>query len=273
LFDGFLSIRAVKFYADGALGSRGAALIDPYADDPGNRGLTLTSAETLKAAVQVCLEKGFQACTHAIGDRANTIVLSVYENVFSANGINGLDRRFRVEHAQVLDPGDIGRFHRLGVIPSMQPIHCTSDMRWAVDRLGPVRIAGAYAWHSLLAEGSIIPAGSDFPVEDPNPMLGFHAAVTRQSADGLPAGGWQPEQRMTREEALKAYTVWGAYAAFQEDRKGALAEGAWADLTVLSDDIMTIAADRIPGVRAEMTIVGGRIVHAVPALADRGGRP
>jgi predicted amidohydrolase YtcJ len=261
LFDGKLTIRALKMYADGALGSRGAALIAPYSDDPENRGLTVTTAETLRAAADQCLHKGFQMCTHAIGDRANTIVLSVYESVFLDNGINGADRRFRVEHAQVLDPGDVGRFHRLGVIPSMQPTHCTSDMGWAEERLGPARVKYAYAWHSLIADGNTIPAGSDFPVESPNPLLGFYAAITRQNVAGKPEGGWYPEERMTRDEALRAFTIWAADAAFQEHSKGTLEAGKWADLVVLSDDIMTIPPERIPATAVRLTIVGGQIAY------------
>ncbi len=258
---GRLTVRALKMYADGALGSRGAALIQPYSDDPGNRGLTLTSnAELSKAATQ-CIDKGFQLCVHAIGDRANNLVLNVYEDVLSHHPAQASAARFRVEHAQVLDPGDIPRFHRLSVLPMMQPTHCTSDMPWVEARLGAQRLAGAYAWRSLLDQGSIIPGGSDFPVESPNPIRGFYAAITRQDLAGRPEGGWHPDQRMTRLEALKSFTIWGAYAGFQEQMKGSIEPGKWADLTVLSEDIMRVDALRIPEATVEMTMVAGSVVY------------
>ncbi|HEX9007151.1 MAG TPA: amidohydrolase, partial [Bacteroidota bacterium] len=216
--DGKLVVRALKLYMDGALGSRGAALLQPYDDDPGNRGLTIMSSDSLRKLAQLCLDKGFQLCVHAIGDRANNIVLSTYQKVFKSNKINGNDVRFRVEHAQIVDRGDLPLFHTLGVLPMMQPTHCTSDMPWVVDRIGESRAAEAYSWRSLLDDGNIVPAGSDFPVESPNPLLGFYAAITRQNLEGKPDSGWHPEQRMTRDEALKAFTIWGAYAAFQEEQ-------------------------------------------------------
>ncbi len=270
-FDGRLTIRALKLYADGALGSRGAALFEPYADDPGNRGLTLTSKKELLTAATQALESGFQLCTHAIGDRANAIVLDVYAEALAMHRDRAHDARFRVEHAQVLAPDDIQRFASLRVIPSMQPTHCTSDMPWAESRLGPVRINGAYAWRSLLRQGNIIPGGSDAPVESPNPVLGFYAAVTRQDRGGHPAGGWHPGERMSREEALKAFTLWAAYAGFQEHVKGSIEPGKWADLVVLSDDIMQIDAEKIPDVLAEMTMIGGTIVFRTssPGVASR----
>jgi predicted amidohydrolase YtcJ len=257
---GRLTVRALKLYADGALGSRGAALIEPYTDDPGNRGLTLASSAELRHMVDEALEAGFQVCTHAIGDRANTIVLNVYEQALKEHGLVRGDRRLRIEHAQVIDRADIPRFSRLGVIPSMQPTHCTSDMPWATARLGPIRVRSAYAWRALLDAGNIIPAGSDFPVEAPNPLFGFYAAITRQDQEGMPEGGWYPEQRMTREEALKAFTLWPARAAFQEAVAGSLEPGKRADLVVLGKDIMSAEPSRIPGTPVEMTIVGGRIV-------------
>jgi hypothetical protein len=260
-FDGLFTVRAIKLYADGALGSRGAALIEPYSDDPGNRGLTLTSSSDLKQIAASAAGKGFQVCVHAIGDRANSIVLEVYRDVFNSLHLKGLDCRFRVEHAQVLEQSDIPRFHELGVIPSMQPTHCTSDMGWAEERLGPRRVAGAYAWQSLLKTGVVIPAGSDFPVENPNPLWGFYAAITRQDHQGLPEGGWHPAERMTRDQALRSFTLWGAYAAFQESEKGSIEPGKWADLVVLSDDIMTIEPRAILDASVEMTMVNGRMVY------------
>ncbi len=261
LGNGRLTVRALKLYADGALGSRGAALIAPYDDDPGNRGLTVTSADTLKAAAAAALRRGFQVCTHAIGDRANHIVLNVYDDVFRRNP-DGKSARFRVEHAQLLDKADIGRFKPLGVLPSMQPTHCTSDMYWAEKRVGPERIKGAYAWRSLLNAGNIIPGGSDFPVEAPPPLYGFYAAITRQDHDRWPEGGWYPAEQMTREEALKAFTIWAAYAAFEERVRGTIAVGKLADIVVLSTDIMTCEPMEILSTKVLYTLVDGEIAYS-----------
>ena len=268
---GKLTVRSVKFYADGALGSRGAALIDPYSDDPGNRGLTLTSHAELLAAAEEALDAGFQLCTHAIGDRANAFVLDVYDQALTSRDAKGRDTRFRIEHAQVLAAADVPRFSALGVLPVMQASHCTSDMPWAIQRLGPERIRGAYAWRSLLRQGSIIPGGSDFPVESPDPLLGFYAAVTRQDRGGLPREGWNPGERMTREEALKSYTLWGAFAAFQEKEKGSIEPGKWADLVVLTDDIMKIDPSNILKTRVVKTIIAGEIAY--DATTEGGGSP
>lgn len=265
--NGRLTVRAVKLYADGALGSRGAALIEPYADDPGNRGLTLLSSEEIKRVSLDALNLGFQVCVHAIGDRANHIVLNVFEDVLRPLPDHGLTARFRVEHAQVLEAADIPRFQRLNVLPAMQPTHCTSDMPWAADRLGPSRLGGAYAWRALIDSGSIIPAGSDFPVESPNPLWGFYAAITRQDHAGRPDGGWFPEQCMTREEALRSYTIWAAYAAFEEKSRGSIEPGKLADLVVLTDDIMKIAPREILQTGVRMTVVGGEIAYANDLLA------
>jgi predicted amidohydrolase YtcJ len=262
--DGRLTVRALKLYADGALGSRGAALIEPYSDDPGNRGLTVMSSEAMRTAVQQAVERGFQVCTHAIGDRANAMTLSVYEEVLASTRRHRDDLRLRIEHAQVLDSSDIPRFAALGVIPSMQPSHCTSDMPWAVSRLGPVRIRHAYAWRSLLATGVIIPAGSDFPVEAPNPLWGFYAAITRQDRSGYPDSGWYPEQRMSRLEALKAYTLWPAVASFREKDAGTIERGKWADLVVLSRDIMDGPPSEVLRTDIVLTIVAGQVVFRLP---------
>ena len=274
LYSGMLTIRAVKMYADGALGSYGAALLEPYSDAPGNRGLTLTSSAALTDLCTRAIDRGFQVCTHAIGDRANAIVLDAYEAAQSRSAeANRADPRFRVEHAQVVAPADIPRFKRLGVLPSMQPTHCTSDMPWAGVRLGEARLRGAYAWRSFLDAGSIIPGGSDFPVEHPNPLLGFYAAVTRQDLNGQPPDGWRADQRMSRMEALMSFTAWGAYAAFQERSRGSLEEGKLADLVVLSEDIMTVEPASIPRVRVDFTIVNGVIRYertdAEPADSHR----
>ncbi len=259
LGDGRLSVRSVKLYADGALGSRGAALLAPYSDDPGERGLILTPREEILAVTRRCLEAGFQVGTHAIGDRGNRAVLDAYEEALSTHP--NADARLRIEHAQVIAPEDIPRFASLGVVPSMQPTHCTSDMDWADERLGPERIRGAYAWRSLLDQGNRIPAGSDFPVERVDPLLGLYAAVTRQHADGTPLGGFLPEERMTREEAVRGFTVDAAWAAFEEDLRGTIATGMYADLSVFDLDLMTCPSPAILEANAVATIVGGRVVH------------
>jgi predicted amidohydrolase YtcJ len=269
LFDGRLTVRAIKLYADGALGSRGAALLMPYSDDRGNRGLTLISSEDLRDAAEKALAHGFQLCVHAIGDRANTMVVDAFDSVYKTKNLKDLDMRFRVEHAQVLRLADIARFHQLGLIPSMQPVHCTSDMPWAEDRLGPERVKGAYAWRSFIKSGSIIPGGSDSPVEDPNPLKGFYAAVSRQNPVGKPDSGWHPDERMTREEALKCFTLWGAYASFQEVSKGSIEKGKWADLTVISDDIMNCSIRKIPDISVEMTVIGGHIAEGLGESARK----
>ncbi|HEV8675676.1 MAG TPA: amidohydrolase [Methylomirabilota bacterium] len=258
LGDGRLVIGALKLVADGALGSRGALLHAPYCDDPDNAGLALIPADELERLTREGAERGFQVCVHAIGDRANTLVLDAFERgLASRPGRRG--SRPRVEHAQVLSPEDIPRFRELGVVPSMQPTHCTSDMPWAAERLGPARLAGAYAWRSLLATGVVIAAGSDFPVESPNPFHGIYAAVTRRSPTGV-GGPWQPEQRMTRAEAVRAFTAWAAYAARQEAELGSLEPGKRADLVVCSDDVFTCPETRIPAIRPVLTMVGGEIV-------------
>jgi predicted amidohydrolase YtcJ len=203
--NGMLTIRAMKLYADGALGSRGAALIESYSDDPGNRGLTMMGEEEMEKFSKQAIEKGYQVCIHAIGDRGNHIVLNVFEKISKDKDIS--ESRFRIEHAQVISPGDIPRFKALNIIPSMQPIHATSDMDWAELRLGPDRIRGAYAWKSLLNSGSIIPAGSDFPNDIMQPLWGFYAAITRKDQDAQPENGWYPKQCMTREEALKLVSL------------------------------------------------------------------
>lgn len=280
--DNRLNVRSIKLYIDGALGSRGAALIEPYSDDPMNRGLTVSSEEELRKAVGQALENGFQVCTHAIGDRGNNIVLNVYEDALKAHPVD--DHRLRIEHAQVLASGDIPRFKQMGVVPSMQETHCTSDMYWAEARLGPSRVRGAYAWRSLRETGIIIAGGSDFPVEHPNPLYGIYAGITRQDHEGRPAnvadvrkyfqlstegvtdasafeGGWYSAQKLTREEAIRSFTSWAAWSGFEEDLKGSLEEGKLADFVVLSHDIMKVPAQEILRTVVEMTVVGGKVVH------------
>jgi predicted amidohydrolase YtcJ len=259
LYDGHVWIRAIKLYADGALGSRGAALLDPYSDDPGNTGLLVSPPEHIRAVAVEALKHGFQVNTHAIGDRGNRIVLDAYEAALAQVPV--ADHRFRIEHAQILNHDDIPRFAKLDVIPSMQAVHATSDMYWAGQRLGVSRLYGAYAWRSLLDLGLIIPNGSDFPVEAVNPLLSFHSAVTRQDAQNWPPGGWHPEQRMTREEALKSMTIWPAVAAFQEQIMGSLTPGKYADFVVLDQDIMRVAPEQILATRVVATYIGGKPVY------------
>ncbi len=254
-YDDRLAVRSVKFYIDGALGSRGAALLEDYSDDPGNRGLLLQQPDAFRENVQAAMACGFQVNTHAIGDRGNRIALDAYE---AAMGRLGTTRgRHRVEHAQIVAPGDIPRFAALDVIASVQPTHATSDMYWAEDRLGPERIEGAYAWRSLLGRGARLALGSDFPVEQVDPLLGFHAAVTRQDAERWPEGGWHPEERLTRHEALRGFTLDAAYSAFQEDDLGSLEPGKLADFVILSQDIMAVRPETLLDTEVVATYLGG----------------
>lgn len=259
LYDGRLWIRAIKISSDGALGSRGAALIEPYSDDPQNRGLITTPYERVRDVAVRALRAGFQLNVHAIGDRANRMVLDAFESALEEEP--RADHRFRIEHAQIIHFQDIPRFAALDVIPSMQGSHQTSDMYWAMNRVGWTRVQGAYAWRSLLNTGVVIPNGSDFPVEHPNPLISFKAFVTRQDEDGWPAGGWFPAERTTREEALTSMTLWPAYAAFMERDYGSLAAGKVADFVVLDQDIMSVAPERILDTRVVMTVLGGKVVY------------
>jgi len=259
LYNGRIWVRSIKLYGDGALGSRGAALLAPYSDDAGNTGLLVTPPAEIQRIATAALRRGFQVGVHAIGDRGNRFALDAFDAALRA--VPTADHRFRIEHAQVISPQDIPRFARLGVIPSMQASHQTSDMRWAEVRVGPERIKGAYAWRSLLNTGVIIPNGSDFPVEEVNPLISFHSAVSRQDQTDWPAGGWYPEQVMTRQEALKSMTIWPAYAGFQEKVMGSLAPGKLADFVILDRDIMTIPAGEILQTRVMSTWLGGRNVY------------
>ncbi|MCZ8204062.1 amidohydrolase [Gemmatimonas sp.] len=262
LYDGQLWVRAVKLYADGAMGSRGAALLEPYSDDPNNSGLLLSAPAHIQEVAERGLAAGFQVNTHAIGDRGNRVVLDAYERAFAQ--VPRADHRFRVEHAQILHQDDIPRFAQLGVIPSMQASHQTSDMYWIGKRLGPTRLYGAYAWQSLLKTGVVIPNGSDFPVEDVNPLISFHASIARQDARDWPAGGWYPEQRMSREDALRSMTLWPAYAGFQEQVMGSITPGKYADFVVLDQDIMRIPADLVLRTRVLSTWLAGKLVYKAP---------
>lgn len=258
-YDGTLWVRSIKLYQDGALGSRGAALLEPYADDAKTSGLLVSAPAHIREVASRALAAGFQVNTHAIGDRGNRLVLDAYEAVLKSRPT--ADHRFRVEHAQILHSDDIPRFAQLGVIPSMQASHQTSDMYWAGVRLGETRLRGAYAWRSLIASNVIIPNGSDFPVERVDPLISFKAAVTRQDARNWPAGGWYPEQRMTREEALLSMSLWAAYAGFQEAELGSLTPGKRADFVVLDQDIMRVPDDVLQHTHVLSTWVGGRAVY------------
>jgi hypothetical protein len=261
--DGQLTVGAIKLWLDGALGSRGAALHAPYCDDPKNTGLVLVPPDEVLRLTREAASRGFHVWVHAIGDRANTLVLDVFEQLL---GEGGPPPHLRVEHAQILTPADIPRFARLGVVPSMQPTHCTSDMRWAEERLGPERLVGAYAWRSVLDAGSYVAGGSDFPVEDANPFHGLHAAVTRAPRDGDDPG-WQPDQRMTREEAVRSFTIWNARSIGREAELGSLEPGKRADLIALSEDVFACPAPRIAAIRPLLTMVGGAVAHADQELA------
>ncbi len=254
-----VTVASVKIYDDGALGSRGAALIKPYSDDPENSGLMFADANQLAADVKKANDAGFQVGIHAIGDKANHAALDAYDKV---QGGKPSPLRNRIEHAQVITLEDIPRFAKLGVIASMQATHATSDMNMAEDRLGPERIKGAYAWRRLLDSGAIIAGGSDFPVEYSNPFLGLYASVTRQDGAGLPEGGWYTDQALTREEALNTFTLAAAYAAHQEDRLGSLEPGKWADFIIIDRDYFKIPASEIDDIKVLETWVSGKRVYA-----------
>ena len=238
-------------------------MLQPYSDAPGTSGFLTEKEEDLKPLLAEALRHGIQVETHAIGDRANRLILDLYEDAFKTvtpDQRKVKEPRWRVEHAQILDAADIPRFAKLGVIPSMQPSHAISDLFFAPSRLGLKRLAGAYAWNALLQSGAIIAGGSDAPVERGEPMIEFYAAVARKSIKGFSGEGWHPEQAVTRSQALKMFTLWPAYAAFEENDKGKIDIGMLADFTVLSADIMKIPAPEILKTRCEMTVVGGEIV-------------
>jgi predicted amidohydrolase YtcJ len=256
----FLTVRAIKAYADGALGSRGAALFDDYADEPGKRGLLVTPPEDLDAVARSAREHGWQLWIHAIGDRGNRIALDAFRKAAAAaQQAPPGGTRPRIEHVQVVAPADIPRFGSENVIASIQPTHATSDMPWAEKRVGPQRIEGAYAWRRLEKAGARLAGGSDFPVESENPLLGFYAAIARMDPFGKPPGGWRPQERLSRAEALALFTTGAAWASFQEDRRGRIAPGFDADLTVLDADPMTASEREILAIGSPMVVVGGRV--------------
>ncbi len=264
-FDHHFTQRTIKVIFDGALGSRGAALLKPYSDAPETSGFLTEKPEELRPMFEEALRRGIQVETHAIGDRANRLILDLYEQAFKAvppDNRKIREPRWRVEHAQIVDPVDIHRFAKLGVIPSMQPSHAISDLFFAPARLGMDRLAAAYTWQGFLKNGCIVAGGSDAPVERGEPMIEFYAAVARKSIKGESGDGWHPEQAVSREDALKMFTIWPAYAAFEEKDKGSIEVGKLADFTVLSQDIMKIPEMEILETRNEMTVLGGDIVYS-----------
>jgi predicted amidohydrolase YtcJ len=265
-----LQVRGVKVSIDGALGARGAALMAPYTDDPSNLGVIRVPYDQLFLIVEKTLKAGFTLAIHAIGDRGNQMALDAVEQALARVGVK--DHRIRIEHAQVLQPADVPRFAELGLVTSWQWMHATLDMPWAEKRLGEARIRTSYAWRTLLATGARFVGGSDEGARTFSPFMGIHAAVTRQDTTGSPAGGWYPGQRLTREEALRSYTVDPAYVAFQEVRLGIIGPGRLADLAVLSKDILTVPEREILATEAVMTLVGGEIVYQRAANPPSAGR-
>ncbi len=259
--DNWLTIRCIKIFQDGSLGTRSALMFEPYSDAPDVLGVTTTSQEEIEKLTIQSLQAGMQVATHAIGDRSNRITLDAYEASIKAVP-EAKDHRLRIEHAQVVALEDIPRFKELDIVTSMQPPHATSDMPWAEDRVGPERIKGAYAWRSFLDAGVRVPLNSDFPGETLNPFYGMYAAETRQTPEGKPEGGWYPEQCLTREEVLHAYTVESAYSGFEEHIKGKIAPGRLADFIVISDNILTISSKALLSLKVERTYIGGQLVYS-----------
>ena len=253
------TIRSVKAFIDGALGSRGAALFEPYSDDHNNCGLILISKEEFKELSQKCKNAGFQLCTHAIGDKGNSMVLDIYSETIK----NIPNHRWRIEHAQMVNDNDIPRFFKNGIVPSMQPSHCTSDMRWMKDRIGNHRIHKISRWKSFIDSGCKIPGGSDCPIEEGNPLFEYYAAVTRQDHRGYPENGWQTQECISRMDALKMLTTWGAYGEFSENHRGQIKIGYDADLTVLSNNLLKCDDKKILNTEILMTIVAGKILKNI----------
>ncbi len=258
----FLTIRSIKLNCDGALGSRGAWLLEPYTDRAGWYGMPTISMDTVLSVSKAALKKGFQVCSHAIGDRANREILDRYETAFKENPGQSVNHRYRIEHAQHVHPNDIPRFAKLGVIAAMQAIHLSSDRPWAIDRLGEKRILEeTYVWQDLIKSGAMIINGSDVPVEPISPVASFYASVTRQTLSGEPDGGFEPNQKMTRQQALRSYTLDAAFGAFQEKDLGSIEVGKAADFTIFDKDIMTVPDSEILSVEVAYTIVNGNVVY------------
>jgi len=251
-----LSVSSIKLYADGALGSRGALLLEPYSDDPGNTGLLMSPPDYFRDILVKAYENGFQVNTHCIGDSANRMILKLYGEVLKVPN----DRRWRIEHAQVVHPDDFQLFARFNIIPSIQSTHCTSDMNWAESRLGTERVKGAYAYKKLLAQNGWLVNGTDFPIEEINPLLTFFAAVARVSENGDPKGGYQMENALSREEALRSMTIWAAKGSFEEDMKGSIEPGKFADFIILEKDIMIVNPAEIPSIKVLKTYIDGELV-------------
>ena len=252
-----LVVNAIKIYADGALGSRGALLLEDYSDDPGNRGLQIETQEYYNRICQLALDNNFIVATHAIGDGGNRLVLDTYGKFLKGKN----DRRWRIEHAQVINKDDFVKFAEFSVVPSIQATHCTSDMYWAKDRVGEERIKGAYAYQTLLRQNGWLPNGTDFPVENIEPLFTFYASVFRTDHTGFPEDGWQPEEGLTREQALRSMTIWAAKASFEENEKGSLEPGKWADFVVLDTDLMTATPQEVLKAKIESTWIGGEKVY------------
>ncbi len=251
-----MNVRSIKLYADGALGSRGAKMLQDYSDDPGNTGLVLTSPDSIRNFCRISLENNYQVCTHAIGDSANRMMLTIY-GVF-LKGSN--DKRWRIEHDQVVAEEDFDLFGKFSIVPSVQPTHATSDMYWAANRVGAERVKGAYAYKQLMVQNGWLPLGTDFPIENINPLFTFYAATERKDLKGFPEGGFQIENAINREDALKGMTIWAAKAAFEENEKGSLESGKKADFVVLEKDIMEIPGSEIPQTKILMTFIDGKMV-------------
>jgi predicted amidohydrolase YtcJ len=257
-FNKYLTIRSVKAFIDGAFGSRGAALHDPYCDDVNNCGLILISQEEFNQLARDCFDNDFQLNTHAIGDRGNTYVLNCYGQQVKQNN----NKRWRIEHAQMVSDEDLYKFKEYDILPSMQPSHCTSDMPWLDDRIGKYRLPLISRWQSFINLGLKIPGGSDCPIETGNPLFEFYAAVTRQNHSGLPEQGWQPQEKVSKLNALKMFTSWAAYGAFDEYRRGKIAVGYDADLTILSNNLLEIDASEVLNTQILGTIVNGKIIYS-----------
>jgi predicted amidohydrolase YtcJ len=251
-----LTVRSIKLYADGALGSRGALMKQPYTDKPDTRGILVDDPALMRRACEVALAAGYQVNTHCIGDSAVSLMLDIYSEYLTPQN----DNRWRIEHAQIVDPADMNRFGQLNIVPSIQAIHAVSDMGWAEDRVGAQRIKGAYAFRDLLNQVGWLPNGSDFPVEQINPLFSFHAAISRTDDQGMPKGGWYPDQLLTREEALRAMTIWAAKANFEENTRGSLEQGKFADFVVLNEDLLTVEEHEIYHIKVQETWVEGLMV-------------
>lgn len=251
-----LNVRSVKLFADGALGSRGALMLESYSDAPEKTGLQVNESDYLRNICQKCYDAGYQVETHCIGDAANRLMLNIYKDIL----MEANDRRWRIEHAQIIHPDDFQLFRDFSIIPSVQMSHATSDMYWAEDRVGPERIKGAYAYKKLLGQNGWLPNGSDFPVEKINPLFGFFAGFARIDQSGFPDGGWYTENALTREECLRAMTIWAAKSCFEENERGSLEPGKMADFVVLEEDMMTADPLRVPKIKVLQTWVGGEVV-------------